>query len=243
MSTEEVLEVAGKKFPLKIYIERRNNYSAALRKSGVVIRLPRALPLGERIEVTQKLKEWAIKKLAEKPHRFNDEPRIQYQDGNILKIREEDFLIRFHMQDHKGSKARLVGNEIHILLAQHLSPELQQQASIQLISKCLSQKFYGWIKEKIQSINQLHFRQPIESIHFKHVTSKWGSCSSTGKITLSTRLLFAPEKVVEYVCVHELAHLLEHNHSERFWVNVERAMPDYKECRTWLKIHGDQCKF
>ena len=77
----------------------------------------------------------------------------------------------------------------------------------------------------------------------KYNTSSWGTCSSSKNINLSTRLLFAPDGVIEYVCIHELAHMLEMNHSERFWNLVERAMPDYKEKIDWLKQNEDQCWF
>jgi predicted metal-dependent hydrolase len=55
--------------------------------------------------------------------------------------------------------------------------------------------------------------------------------------------LVAPEDVLEYVCIHELAHLVEYNHSKRFWSLVEKAMPDYKEKREWLKKNGYKCVF
>ena len=65
--------------------------------------------------------------------------------------------------------------------------------------------------------------------------SRWGSCNSKGIIHFTYRLLFAPEPLRDYVVVHELAHLVEMNHSERFWKQVERVMPDYRQRRLALK--------
>ncbi|MCB0682671.1 MAG: M48 family metallopeptidase, partial [Saprospiraceae bacterium] len=62
-------------------------------------------------------------------------------------------------------------------------------------------------------------------------------------INLSTRLLFAPPKVIDYVIIHELAHLVEMNHSRRFWDLVAAAMPDYEEQEKWLKKFGHRCDF
>ena len=77
----------------------------------------------------------------------------------------------------------------------------------------------------------------------KYNHSNWGSCSSKGNINLSTRLLFAPDDVIDYVIIHELAHRIEMNHSPRFWKLVSDAMPDYKEKEKWLKVHGGKLGF
>ncbi|WP_309571765.1 SprT family zinc-dependent metalloprotease [Deinococcus sp.] len=67
---------------------------------------------------------------------------------------------------------------------------------------------------------------------------RWGSCNAQGDIRLHWKLSRAPLEVLEYVAVHEAAHLLEFNHSRRYWALVERALPDYREQRDWLKEHG-----
>ena len=65
--------------------------------------------------------------------------------------------------------------------------------------------------------------------------ARWGSCSSKGSLNFSWRLMLADEGAIDYVIVHELAHLREMNHSPRFWAVVEAAMPDYKHRRLQLK--------
>ncbi|MDV7393186.1 M48 family metallopeptidase, partial [Arthrospira platensis SPKY1] len=77
----------------------------------------------------------------------------------------------------------------------------------------------------------------------KYNSSNWGSCSSGRNINLSTRLLFAPPAVQDYVIIHELAHLVELNHSDRFWKLVSEIMPDYEEKEKWLKEYGHLCEF
>ena len=68
--------------------------------------------------------------------------------------------------------------------------------------------------------------------------SKWGSCSGKGNLNFNCLLLLAPSEVLDYVVVHELCHLLEMNHSPRFWALVEGILPDYAERRRWLREHG-----
>jgi predicted metal-dependent hydrolase len=68
--------------------------------------------------------------------------------------------------------------------------------------------------------------------------SRWGSCSSTGSLSFSWRLILAPPEVLDYVAAHEVAHLREMNHSKRFWSLVRQAMPEMDAARTWLYTHG-----
>jgi len=65
--------------------------------------------------------------------------------------------------------------------------------------------------------------------------SRWGSCSSRNSINFSWRLIMADDDVIDYVVVHELAHIIEMNHSERFWSLVERILPDFRERKSRLK--------
>ncbi len=63
---------------------------------------------------------------------------------------------------------------------------------------------------------------------------RWGSCSINGNLNFSWRLIMAPLNVIDYVVIHELAHLIEKNHSKKFWLIVKIIMPDYKNHRNWL---------
>lgn len=67
---------------------------------------------------------------------------------------------------------------------------------------------------------------------------RWGSCSATGTLMFSWRLVMAPPEVLDYVAAHEVAHLAEMNHSPRFWAVVARLLPDHAPRRAWLRAHG-----
>ena len=76
------------------------------------------------------------------------------------------------------------------------------------------------------------------NITIRDQKSRWGSCSSTGNLNFSWRLILMPIEVMDYVVVHELAHLMEMNHSKAFWAEVEKVLPDYEVQRKWLKENG-----
>lgn len=70
--------------------------------------------------------------------------------------------------------------------------------------------------------------------------TRWGSRSSSGTLSFNYRLLYAPARVLDYVVVHELCHITHMNHSREFWNMVGSILPDYQECRDWLKTHGGE---
>lgn len=76
------------------------------------------------------------------------------------------------------------------------------------------------------------------SITIRDTVSRWGSCSTTGALNFSWRIVLAPPAVLDYLAAHEVAHLREMNHSDRFWAHVQAVMPDMDRHRRWLREHG-----
>ena len=78
----------------------------------------------------------------------------------------------------------------------------------------------------------------INRITIKDTRSRWGSCSAKNNLSFNWRLIMAPAEIVDYLIVHETAHLEELNHSASFWNTVQRRCPNYRAHQTWLKACG-----
>ena len=82
-----------------------------------------------------------------------------------------------------------------------------------------------------------------DKIEIRNQRTKWGSCSTTGTLGLNWRLMMAPPEVVDYILIHELAHLREQNHTDEFWSLVADHDPGYQEHASWLENNGTQLTF
>jgi predicted metal-dependent hydrolase len=102
-----------------------------------------------------------------------------------------------------------------------------------------------WYREQARGIlkERVDFYARQHGFHYRRfgITSartRWGSCSASGSLNFSWRLIQAPMEAVDYVVVHELVHTVFHDHSKKFWEKVEMIMPDYRQRRKWLKNNG-----
>lgn len=110
-----------------------------------------------------------------------------------------------------------------------------------------ARRLTDWFKDQAQldlaERTAFHARRlgvTVKAVRMRSQASRWGSCSSSGNINYNWRLVLAPPFVLDYVAAHEVAHLVEMNHSAAFWATVGRTLPDMERGRAWLKAHGRQ---
>lgn len=103
----------------------------------------------------------------------------------------------------------------------------------------------SWYKQQARKIilERVHFYARLgghtyKSVSLMSATTRWGSCSAQKNLNFNWKLVMAPLEVLDYVVCHELAHLVELNHSIDFWEKVRKMFPLYRQYRTWLKRHG-----
>lgn len=187
--------------------------------------------------------EWVAIQLEKNPALSNRFFGKEYQDGDSLTVGPKTYQVRIEHTDRKTHSGKLSNGIILLKISQQDSgPNLQSRIK-HLLSRIIAQDHLPAITRRVWELNQLYFQKEIKGVALKYNQSNWGSCSTRGNINLSTRLLFAPPEVIDYVIIHELAHLIEMNHSKRFWKLVSDAMPDYKQKEKWLKEYGEQCNF
>ena len=106
-------------------------------------------------------------------------------------------------------------------------------------------RFHDWLRTEVRkdiSVSVDKYAKTLECnpkrIAIRDQATRWGSCSTTGTLSFSWRLIFAPPFVLDYVAAHEVAHLREMNHGPRFWRLLRDAVPGMQRARIWLKTYG-----
>lgn len=238
-----VIQHGAIKVPAKIYLERRSNVRYSMSKKGAILRMPMRLSANEKIQYTEQFLAWTKQQLDKRADLAQLYVEKSYETDDILQVGVRNYRLVVEKSARKTHAGRIDGNEIFLKLS-NAQAGIGLTASIKtLLSRLVAQDFLPSITERVAEINEQHFQKQVKAVRLKYNRSNWGSCSSSGNINLSTRLLFAPDPVIDYVIVHELAHMIEMNHSSRFWAVVKNVMPDYKEKEKWLKVNSHLCDF
>lgn len=237
----------NKKIALRIYREHRRGYRATVGKKQIIFRLPLGLPILEEERIIGQLKQWAIQTFKQKPAAFEHLLPKPIAPKAQLVVMDTPYRIeveQVHSREvHMGKIDTTDTQLVKLELVAGIALDKSNQALQNLLSKIFVQRYLWDIQQRVLALNNQHFRCHINSVKLRLTQSRWGSCSNTGNINLSSRLLLAPAEVRDAVIVHELAHRIEMNHSNRFWKLVYDAVPNYDLHDQYLKDHSKKLQF
>jgi len=238
------IDYEGINVPIEIYREWRSSVRVSLGKKAVLLRLPYVLSESQVEKQIDWAQNWVANQFDKKPKLKLRYKKIQYHDGQIITVGRKSYSIHIQHKKRKTSKAAIErGKQIDIVLSDELDVSDQSETIGTLLSRVIAHDQKPYIESRIDYYNDLYFQKEINKISIKNNQSNWGSCSSKSNINLSSRVLFAPEKVIDYVIIHELTHLEHMDHSKKFWDRVAEIDEDYKESEKWLKEYEHLCRF
>ena len=231
--------VAGSSLGFCVRRSRRNTIGLSVNEAGLLVTAPSWVTLSQIDQVVQEKLAWILDKAwlhQDKAERARN-AESQWRAQGVI-----PFLGRpLHLQ--------IPGDYAHVSLSTHneaqqgLRLHLPLQATAHpepicaMTSTWLQTQARQHYAQRIAHFSQLHGLTP-SSWRLSSASTRWGSCSSTGRIALNWRLIHFTQFIIDYVIVHELAHLKEMNHSTRFWRLVQEILPGYETAREALRHHS-----
>lgn len=222
------INLAGKPvaFTLK-RTRRRRSIGLQVDERGLTVAMPLRASEKWLHAVLQEKADWVLKKLANWQERRPAPP--QWVDGEPILFRGETFMLRI---------APSLFDTPPILQGSHLVVHVSGKGDAAAVEKIVEHWYW---REALQLFTECveHFA-PLMNVKPQEVKisaahTQWGSCTARGTVRLNWQLIKMPLHLVDYVVVHELAHLVEMNHSAAFWRVVESACPDYARLRRELR--------
>ncbi|MCL2752017.1 MAG: M48 family metallopeptidase [Firmicutes bacterium] len=209
---------------------RRKTAAIHITKDAAVeVRTPLKMPQADIDRFISSKEKWIVQHLAEIERRNDQKSAFALHYGDTVALRGGEYPIR--AQD--GNRAGFDG--LCFYMPPGLTPDGVKRAVIR-IYKAVAKHV---ITDKV---NEYATRMAVvpAAVRITSAKTRWGSCSGKNNISFSWRLVMADDSVIDYVVVHELAHITQHNHSPRFWAIVAGVLPDYKVRKKKLKLLHEQ---
>ncbi len=208
---------------------RRMTLRISRTRRAVIVTLPMQCDIGEATPFIHRHIAWVRERLGNLP-----EP-APFHDGSVMPLRGTPHRLVF--SGRSTAQGRIVecgpkSGDFGVLDVGGSA----DQAPRRLLNWLCEEALRDIDKRVLWHARNLGLR--AKRIAVRDQTSRWGSCSTTGVLSFSWRLVMAPPSVLDYVAAHEVAHLAEMNHGPKFWALVSKTMPDMDAAKTWLQVYG-----
>jgi predicted metal-dependent hydrolase len=232
------ISLKGQSVPYRLIRSKRNKYVRLTVQmgSGLRVSAPRWVPEKDIPRYIRERAEWVLDKLTEFAKIERDMPHQRYTHNARVMFLGRSYALRIHKGLNGMAQAKLLGSRMHVALPEPLLHQHREE--------CVRMVMHRWYRtqaEKIIRDRVMMYAVAMDvnpaRVSIRKQKTRWGSCSADGNVNINQFLVKAPPKIIDYVIVHELAHLREHNHSPNFWTLVEHHCPDRLVSQQWLKDH------
>ena len=227
-------EIMGVTFNI---VRTRRKKTLAVKVAGgeVSVLVPERTSMLQIEEIIAKKSNWIQKKLLQQEHQ-TEIIKHQYIEG-------ERFLYLGVERDLRlvtGARKDVILDDSSITI--YSNKPLSSTSIKNRLRKWFQSQAQIYLARRTRTFAALMVVKP-RLVNTRTYSARWGCCSNKKEITYNWQIIMAPEHIIDYVIVHELCHIKEHNHSSAFWAHVENMMPDYKDRKKWLDINGRNIHF
>lgn len=225
---EKTFRIALKRSPAA----RRFTLRVRVAKRDIIMTMPARGTLRAARDFAERYAGWIDSKFAKLPQKTG------FAAGAVIPLRGID-----HCICHRPGTRRIVWIETN----QNLDVAAPKLLCVSGEAAHLGRRILDFLKREarkdLETAVANHSKaigKTVTKLTLRDQASRWGSCSSTGSLNFSWRLILAPAHVLDYLAAHEVAHLVHMNHSPRFWELTRILAPDLDRSELWLKMHGSK---
>lgn len=227
------LQLAGKQLSYSLrYSSRSTRLRISVSDGGVTLILPVGVPLAKGEAFLRQNAPWVMEQMQKHAKRKQSQAPALPKD--VILFHGEPTRVEVVEEPGRKARARVDVDRGRLIVRMPVGAAAKANEALKI-----------WLREMARvEIEQVAARQALimrvsfSSLTIRDQRTRWGSCSSKGTLSFNWRLVMTPPTVLQYVVVHELAHLTVANHSALFWLRVAQFYPDFKKARLWLKKNG-----
>tara|TARA_B100001989_G_scaffold224323_1_gene178730 strand:- start:138 stop:815 length:678 start_codon:yes stop_codon:yes gene_type:complete len=209
--------------------KRKKTISILIKDGNVEVKAPFNLMQKEIDSFILKKEKWIKNKILSQKS-IKKLPKKKFINGEVFKLLGKDLILKININDTK--KTYIKNDYICLDLKNNTKNNKEKiKKELELFFRSFSERI---LKEKTL-IESKKMNLKVKEIKVRSYKNRWGSCSSNGNISYNWKLIMAPERIINYVIIHELCHLIHFNHSRDYWREVSKKLPNYKENKEWLK--------
>ncbi|MBN2602648.1 MAG: M48 family metallopeptidase [Candidatus Thermoplasmatota archaeon] len=205
---------------------------------GLSVYAPKHLSINEIETSLQRKSRWIIKKIDKIAEIKRNLSRKEFLPGEKFQLRGRNYRLSVLRKENVLPTLDFKKGKFIAEVPKNLSEEDFEFILRPLFLEFYYEKARQIIDERVNKYTKYLDKKP-NKVRIKELKNKWGTCSSKNSISINWRLVFAKTSIIDYVVVHELCHLKHKNHSKKFWKQVESILPNYKNCKEWLRVNSD----
>ncbi|MEI6234469.1 MAG: SprT family zinc-dependent metalloprotease [Planctomycetota bacterium] len=219
--------------PYQLAKTHRKTASILIERDGQVsIRVPKELTDNQVEKLIENKRTWIYKALAE------------WSDLNATRVHRAFVNGEGYLYLGRSYRLRMVKDQAEPLMLKngyfclHGDPKQTTQTKfVEAFKEFYRQRGRDRIPQRVE-LFQAKLGLKAKAVNVLELKNRWASCSAKGNLNFHWKCLMAPPTIIDYIIVHELAHLRYANHSAAFWNEVDKLMPDYRERKEWLRVNG-----
>jgi predicted metal-dependent hydrolase len=205
---------------------------------GFTVKAPKGMTKEDIIKNLHRKEKWIINNLDRMSELLKYESNKEFVSGEKFLLRGRRYSLKVTKSKKQLPSLNFIKSKFKVIIPPQLKEEQYQSIIRPLFIMFYKDKAEKILNERVRKYLK-YFNEEPKKIIITELKDKWGSCSNKNQIRYNWRIILAKTSIIDYVIVHELCHMIQKNHSDKYWKEVNRILPNYEIQKEWLRKNND----